>query len=178
MLALQAPNYTLAQLEQMGGIPTVGPDGHAAMSYTVTMTTLGPSTAGLTTSDLALASAATGAQFFQTTDGLEMVTQYKPGIPISSQQFNSALSEIETENTNRSLTPSAFTGMALSQAENNDAQAFVSALASLRQSMGADGSITPSMLLALGKQANASDNPIPQEYIANAIGFLNGLEIS
>jgi hypothetical protein len=169
------PNYTVAQLEQMGELPFTDANGQQQLCGVFSAGMLGSSASALTSSDISLINACTGAQISTSRIGVQLSTNYSPSVPISSQQLATALATLQATNTNKNITPSQLRDMAMGQAQYTDAQNFVNALAAVRQSVGPNQPITPSMILAMVKQANANNTPIPQEYVANAIGYLNGI---
>ena len=66
-------------------------------SATVSETVLEPLANVLTPSDLAMISAATGAQFQSTPQGLQMVQWYSPGVPINGDDYMNALSVVKDD---------------------------------------------------------------------------------
>jgi hypothetical protein len=138
-LAQHSPNYTVAQEEALGGVPSVV-DGQPGMSYTSTCSSglLGPASRALNASDLTLINAATDSLIQQTSNGLSIMV---------------------------SGNDSALAG----------AQNFANAIAALRESIGENQTITPLMIISAVKQSNANNASIPQSYVANAIGYLNGI---
>ena len=170
-LGSHIPAYTVQQLEQMGGTPVGN-----GMEYSVTFGALGSSAAGLTGSDLNLLSNATGAQLSTGPQGIQMTVRYN-GAPISAQDLSNALAAVEESNTNKNLTLADMQEMAKSQAQFTQIQTFANDLAALRQSIGPNQSISPLTIINLAKQASASGSPIPESFVANAIGYLNGLSL-
>jgi hypothetical protein len=145
---------------------------------TISETVLSPSADALTSSDQALIGAATGAQFQVTSQGLQMTQYYQTGVPISSQDFNASLAQVQQflDKNGETSTPSAVvTTLASANAEFGYVQNFTNAMLSVRQSLGPNQSITPSMIIAAVKQSNANNLTIPQDYVAKAIGYLNGI---
>ena len=82
---------------------------------------------------------------------------------------------IDSKEHNQAAVPTVTNALALAQAEFGYAQNFTNAVISVRQSIGQNESITPSMIIAAAKQSNANNVTIPQDYVANAIGYLNGI---
>jgi hypothetical protein len=178
LLALHAPDYTVAQLEAMGETPTVDSNGRAGMSYSETSGTIGISAGALTSSDLALIGNATGALQIGTGPDGVYISIGSSGAPTSAQSLNAALAQMRAGNENPKITPSEMLSMANSQAQFDSATSFANVIASIRQSIGPNQAITPSMIISAVKQANASSETIPQYYLTNAIGYLNGIRTS
>jgi hypothetical protein len=152
--------------------------GTGDYSSTISETMLGPAASALTSSDQALITAATGAKFNVTPQGLQMVQYYQAGVPISGQDFSAALAQVKQdmiENGQNSVPSSVLNELALGKAEFGYVQNLTNAVLSMRQSIGPNQAITPSMIISAAKQSNASGETIPEDYLANAIGYLNGI---
>jgi hypothetical protein len=171
-----SPNIAVAQYSpQFLNPQKIGTNGDRA---TVSETILGPSANALTSSDQALISAATGAQFNATSQGLQMIQYYQAGVPINGQDFSAALAKVQQDmikNGQASVPTEVTNALASAGAEFGYVQNFTNAMISVRQSIGPDQSITPSMIIAAVKQSNANNETIPQDYVASAIGYLNGI---
>ncbi len=148
-------------------------------SAAVSETILEPSANALTPSDLALISAATGAQFQSTPQGIQMVQWYTPGVPIEGSDYANALKQVKGDLKKHGdfASPTAASALALGEAEFGYAQNFAKAIISMRDAVGPDESITPSMVIDAAKQANAGGATVPEAYVANAIGYLNGIAL-
>jgi hypothetical protein len=148
-------------------------DTASSASWTI----LGPSASVLSSSDQALITAATGAQFQMTPQGLQMTQAYQSGVPISAQDYSVSLAQVQQYLAKHGETavPAVTSGLALAGAEFGYVQNFTDAIISIRQEIGQNQSITPSMIVAAAKQSNAINITIPQDYVANATGYLNGL---
>jgi hypothetical protein len=165
-------------LRNLGEIQYTDANGQQQWCGVSTTGILGQSANALTSSDKALIYACTGAQFGTSPEGVEMTLNYSPDVALSSQQISASLATFQTTNSSPNFTPSGLRAAAMGSAEYTGCQNFVNALASLRQSLAPNQPITPSMLIAMAKQASTNGAPIPQEYIANAIGYLNGLSLT
>ncbi|MGD0968767.1 MAG: hypothetical protein ABR949_10805 [Candidatus Aquilonibacter sp.] len=150
-----------------------------ARSATVSETILEPLANVLTPSDLALISAATGAQFQSTPQGLQMVQWYSPGVPINGDDYMSALATVQDDLKKHGdlASPTAASALALGEAEFRYAKNFANAIVSTRNAIGPDKSITPTMVIDAAKYANATGSTVPEAYVANAIGYLNGIAL-
>ncbi|HTC29174.1 MAG TPA: hypothetical protein VK702_00505 [Candidatus Acidoferrum sp.] len=148
-------------------------------SATVSETVLEPLANVLTPADLALISAATGAQFQSTPQGLQMVQWYSPGVPINGDDYMSALSTVKDDLKKHGdlASPTAASGLALGEAEFRYAKNFTNAIISTRNAIGPTKAITPPMVIDAAKHANASGATVPEAYVANAIGYLNGIAL-
>ncbi len=148
-------------------------------SATVSETILEPSANALTPSDIALISAATGAQFQSTPQGLQMVQWYSPGVPINGDDYVNALSVVKEDLKKHGdfASPTAASSLALGEAEFRYAQNFAHAIVSTRKAIGPDKPITPTMVIDAAKQANTNGTTVPEAYVANAIGYLNGIAL-
>ncbi len=147
-------------------------------SETISWTMLCPSANALRPADQALITAATGAQFQMTPQGLQMTQLYQSGVPINAEDYSAALAQVQQdlkENGVATASPEVAKQLALGQAEFGYVQNFTNAMISLRQSIGPDQAITPSLIIAAVKQSNASSATIPQDYVANTIGYMNGI---
>jgi hypothetical protein len=151
-----------------------------AASATVSETILEPLANTLTPSDLALISAATGAQFQSTPEGLQMVQWYSPGVPISGDDYANALVVVKGDLKKHGdfASPTTASALALGEAEFGYARNFANAIISTRHAIGPDKSITPTMVIDAAKQANANGATVPEAYVANAIGYLNGIALT
>ena len=150
-----------------------------AASATVSETILEPLANALTPSDLALISAATGAQFQSTPQGLQMVQWSSPGVPINGNDYVNALAVVKEDLKKHGdfASPTAASALALGEAEFGYARNFANAIISTRHAIGPGKPITPPMVIDAAKQANASDATVPEAYVANAIGYLNGIAL-
>jgi len=146
---------------------------------TVSETVLEPSANALTPSDIALISAATGAKFQSTPQGLQMVQWHSPGVPINGNDYVNALTQVKEDLKKHGdfASPTAASALALGEAEFGYARNFAHAIVSTRNAIGPDKSITPTMVIDAAKQANANGATIPEAYVANAIGYLNGIAL-
>lgn len=151
-----------------------------AASTTVSETILELSADALTPSDLALISAATGAQFQSTPQGLQMVQWSSPGVPIDGNDYANALVVVKEDLKKHGdfASPTAASALALGEAEFGYARNFANAIISMRDVIGREKSITPPMVIDAAKQANANGTTVPQAYVANAIGYLNGIALA
>ncbi len=151
-----------------------------AVSATVSETILEPSAIALTPSDLALITAATGAQFQSTPQGLQMVQWHSPGVPINGDDYVNALATVKEDLKKHGdfASPTAASGLALGEAEFRYAKNFAKAITSTRVAIGPNKSITPQMVIDAAKQANAGGATVPEAYVANAIGYLNGIALA
>ncbi len=119
-------------------------EGRAA-SAAVSETILEPLANVLTPSDLALISAATGAQFQSTPQGLQMVQWHSPGVLINGDDYMKALSQVKDDLNKHGdfASTTAASSLALGEAEFGYARNFANAIASTRESIGPNKSITP-----------------------------------
>jgi hypothetical protein len=165
--------------DRIQGFGTPAPPQGRAASSTVSETILEPLANVLTPSDLALISAATGAQFQSTPQGLQMVQWYSPGVPINGDDYVNALSTVKDDLKKHGdlASPTAASALALGEAEFRYAKNFTNAISSTRQAIGPAKSITPQMVIDAAKQANAAGTTVPEAYVANAIGYLNGIAL-
>jgi hypothetical protein len=151
-----------------------------AVSATVSETILELSANVLTPADLALISAATGAQFQSTPQGLQMVQWHSPGVPINGDDYMTALSTVKDDLKKHGdfASPTAASALALGEAEFGYARNFANAIVSTREAIGPGKPITPPMIIDAAKQANAKGATVPEAYVANAIGYLNGIALA
>jgi len=154
------------------------PEGRTA-SATVSETILEPLANALTPSDLALITAATGAQFQSTPQGLQMVQWHAPGVPINGDDYVNALVVVKQDLKKHGdfASPTQASALALSEAEFGYARNFANAIISTREAIGQNKSITPTMVIDAAKQANVNGATVPEAYVANAIGYLNGIAL-
>ncbi|MGA8839603.1 MAG: hypothetical protein WB491_03835 [Candidatus Aquilonibacter sp.] len=149
-------------------------------SATVSETVLEPLANVLTPSDLAMISAATGAQFQSTPQGLQMVQWYSPGVPINGDDYMNALSVVKDDLKKHGdlASTTAASALALGEAEFRYAKNFTKAIISTRVAIGPGKPITPQMVIDASKQANTGGATVPEAYVANAIGYLNGIALA
>jgi hypothetical protein len=107
-----------------------------------------------------------------------MTQYYQSGVPISAQDYSASLAQVQqdlAEYGQTNVPPAATKGLALGNAEFEYAQNFTNAIISIRQAIDPDQSITPAMIVAAAKQSSANNITVPRGYLANAIGYLNGI---